>query len=250
MAITARSGGSPKRLLVLVGIGAVLILVNMVLPKLLFGAGPEDEAIVVPRGRGPAALTAPGDGDEHDQTFETFSDENPFEPVVAVPIADTGDEGDEDEGDDGPPGTPTVGDRDGDGLADEVDDSDGDGLPDSIDPATGPGPTTPTAPTQPTTPPTTESHQGGPATTSPPLPRTTGGGGSQGTIVELLELYVADRGGLVASVRVDAAVSTVGEGDRFASNFEVVSLSVADQCGEFLYGDDRFDLCVNQSLLK
>jgi hypothetical protein len=236
--VTTR-GTSSRRLLVILAIGVALIGLNTVLPRVLFGGG-DEEAMVLPRATSPAGGAAPAAGDEPSQTFETFSDENPFEPAIALPLADDG----EDDGEEAAPSpsttappAPRPGDADGDGFPDLLDDSDGDGLPDSLDPPT---PAT-TAP--PTTPGTT-------TTTVPPLPRTTEGDSSQGTIVELLELYVGDRGEVVASVRVDDEVSTVAEGERFARNFEVVSLSVADQCGEFLYGDDRFDLCVNQSLLK
>lgn len=243
-------GTSSRRLLVILAVGVALIGLNTVLPHILFGGGGDEEALVLPRATSPAGGPAPAAGDEPSQTFETFSDENPFEPVFALPLGNDGGDGDDDEDEDGgeqaapptssttTPPVPRPGDVDGDGFPDLLDDSDGDGLPDSIDPPT-PATTAPPA----TSPGTT-------TTTSPPLPRTTGGDGSQGTVVELLELYVGDRGDVVASVRVDASVAEVGEGERFASNFEVVSLSVAEQCGEFLYGDDRFDLCVNQSLLK
>ena len=39
-------------------------------------------------------------------------------------------------------------------------------------------------------------------------------------------------------------------GDSFATSYKVVSLSQADKCGSFLYGDDAFQLCVGEELLK
>ncbi len=49
-------------------------------------------------------------------------------------------------------------------------------------------------------------------------------------------------------VQVDGTVYTVGEGDRFAENFEV--LSISGQCASLLYGDDQFSLCEGEEILK
>jgi len=45
-------------------------------------------------------------------------------------------------------------------------------------------------------------------------------------------------------------VYEVGEGASFATSYKVVTLSVADGCGQLLYGDDRFRLCEGEELLK
>lgn len=49
-------------------------------------------------------------------------------------------------------------------------------------------------------------------------------------------------------VQVDGTVYTVGEGDRFADNFQVVSIS--DSCASLLFGDDQFSLCEGEEILK
>lgn len=77
-----------------------------------------------------------------------------------------------------------------------------------------------------------------------------GGGGDfdpNGTRVALLE--IRDVGGtLRAQVSVDGVVYDVGEGESFADNFMVVSLET--DCGVFLYGDNAFELCVGEEILK
>jgi len=51
-----------------------------------------------------------------------------------------------------------------------------------------------------------------------------------------------------ARVQVDGTVYTVGEGDRFADNFEV--LSISGECASLLFGDDQFSLCEGEEILK
>jgi hypothetical protein len=68
--------------------------------------------------------------------------------------------------------------------------------------------------------------------------------------VALLEVFTDADQRLVATVRVNDTVHEVGEGDSFASNYRVVSLSQAERCGQFLFGDDRFRLCEGEQLLK
>lgn len=77
-----------------------------------------------------------------------------------------------------------------------------------------------------------------------------GGDGSQsvgGRRVRLIGTFRAD-GELQARVQVDGTVYTVGEGDRFADNFEV--LSISGSCASLLYGDDQFSLCEGEEILK
>lgn len=89
----------------------------------------------------------------------------------------------------------------------------------------------------------------------------TGGSGGSGTgsgssaepvrseRVSLLEIFV-EGGRTVANVRVNDTVYKVGAGDAFASRYRVVSLSQAEGCGRFLFGDDQFRLCRGEQVLK
>lgn len=77
-----------------------------------------------------------------------------------------------------------------------------------------------------------------------------GGSGSQnvnGRRVRLIDTFRAG-GEIRARIQVDGTVYTVGEGDRFADNFEVVSLS--GECASLLFGDDQFSLCEGEEILK
>jgi hypothetical protein len=66
--------------------------------------------------------------------------------------------------------------------------------------------------------------------------------------VALLNVYTKN-GKTVADVRVNDTVYTaLAPGQTFASNFQVVSLQ--GQCGSFLFGDERFQLCEGQEVLK
>lgn len=51
-----------------------------------------------------------------------------------------------------------------------------------------------------------------------------------------------------ARVQVDGTVYTVGEGERFADSFEV--LSISGECASMLFGDDQFSLCEGEEILK
>ena len=51
-----------------------------------------------------------------------------------------------------------------------------------------------------------------------------------------------------ARVQVDGTVYTVAEGERFADNFEL--LSVSGECASMLFGDDQFSLCEGEEILK
>lgn len=69
------------------------------------------------------------------------------------------------------------------------------------------------------------------------------------TRVALLDVF-AEGDRVVANVRVNDTVSKVAAGDTFASNFKVVSLDSATRCGRFLFGDDQFQLCRGEEVLK
>jgi hypothetical protein len=49
-------------------------------------------------------------------------------------------------------------------------------------------------------------------------------------------------------IRVDDTVYTVEEGENFAENFQLVSIS--DNCATVLFGDDQFSICEGQEILK
>ena len=87
------------------------------------------------------------------------------------------------------------------------------------------------------------SPSGGPSDT--PSPTTPGNGSSQnmgGSTVVLLDVFQRD-GATRVQVEVDGTVYDVGIGEQFAGGrFELAS--VADSCATFLFGDERFTLCI------
>lgn len=86
------------------------------------------------------------------------------------------------------------------------------------------------------------------ATPSPgPTAVPTGGDGEELRRVELLDIFESD-GTLMATVEVDDEEFNVAEGDRFADNFRVLDLT--KECGTFVFGDERFTLCIGQEVLK
>jgi hypothetical protein len=88
---------------------------------------------------------------------------------------------------------------------------------------------------------TTVAAGGGAAGGSATAPR-------QSQRVALVNVYTKN-GKTVADVRVNDTVYTaLAPGQTFASNFKVVSLQ--GQCGTFLFGDERFQLCEGEEVLK
>jgi hypothetical protein len=79
-----------------------------------------------------------------------------------------------------------------------------------------------------------------------PSPTTPGNGSSQnvgGSTVVLLDIFERD-GVTHVQVEVDGTVFDVGIGDQFSGGrFEL--RSVAGGCATFLFGDERFTLCIN-----
>jgi len=66
--------------------------------------------------------------------------------------------------------------------------------------------------------------------------------------VALINVYTKN-GKTVADVRVNDTVYTaIAPGQTFATNFQLVSLQ--GQCGTFLFGDERFQLCKGEEVLK
>jgi hypothetical protein len=82
--------------------------------------------------------------------------------------------------------------------------------------------------------------------TQSPSPTAPGGGSSQqhgGSTVVLLDVFQRD-GATRVQVEVDGTVFDVGIGDTFAGGrFELSSVS--GNCATFLFGDERFTLCIN-----
>lgn len=238
-----------SRLPLLLGIGAALLLAVIVLPGLLGGGDDEEEfdfGVTPTSVPGATTTTLPSDVDvtPPPRTFEIFSSKNPF-----TPLADTGTGtgtapgGGTGTSPDGvvlpPPPGGTASPPPSDGSVIIVQPSDGTSSPPSDgDTTTSPpsdGDTTTSPPPDDGTDPTTQ-------------PRSNEPRASQR--VELLEVFSDDAQRLVATVRVNDTVYEVGEGDAFASNYQVVSLSQADGCGQFLFGDDRFRLCEGEQLRK
>jgi hypothetical protein len=63
------------------------------------------------------------------------------------------------------------------------------------------------------------------------------GGFTGGKMVEVIDVIDAD----TVQVEVEGEPFTVDEGEQFAENFEVVSVS--GSCARFLFGDESFTLC-------
>jgi hypothetical protein len=201
----------------LAALGVLLLLV--VLWFLFLRGGGEDPALeTVPapppvENVDPVEPVDPGDGNgrgDGNGPVETFEVFAPKDPFKPLVTADAGD-------------TPTDGiDADGDGQIDS-DEGGGDG--------TGTG--------------TDGDGDGGTGTGTG-----TGSGGGEnvgGHRVSLVDVFRAE-GGQRAQVQVDGTVYTVDEGDRFADNFQL--LSINGECATMLYGDDQFTLCEGEEILK
>jgi hypothetical protein len=105
---------------------------------------------------------------------------------------------------------------------------------------TAPGTTTPPATTDPGT---TDPGTTDPGTTDPG----TGGQAVGGHPVRLVDVFSQD-GSPRAQVSVDGSVYTVAEGETFADNFQLTSVS--GTCATMLFGDDQFTLCEGEEILK
>ncbi|HZJ04452.1 MAG TPA: hypothetical protein VFD59_03160 [Nocardioidaceae bacterium] len=104
---------------------------------------------------------------------------------------------------------------------------------------TTPGTTTPGV----TDPGTTDPGTTDPGTTDPG----TGGQAVGGHTVRLVDVFSQD-GSPRAQVSVDGSVYTVAEGETFADNFQLTSVS--GTCATMLFGDDQFTLCEGEEILK
>ena len=79
------------------------------------------------------------------------------------------------------------------------------------------------------------------------LDRTAGDGNVGGHAVKLVDAF-GQGGRNLADVRVDGTLHTMQEGDRFAENFELVS--VQGGCATMLFGDEQFTTCEGEQILK
>lgn len=221
---------APNRLPLIAGAGVGTIALILVLTQVLGGDDNDDAAPPVaapppattPPPVAPTTIAPPGAPAE---TFEVFSTKNPFVPLRAAISGGTG---------------ATSG---GAGTAAGGSTATGGGT------ATGTGGTTTGGGTATGTGGTT-TGSGGTATGTGGT--ATGTGGTEprrGSRVALLDVFTA-AGETVANVRVNDTVYKVSEGEVFATSFKVVSLSQADRCGRFVFGDDSFRLCRNEETLK
>jgi hypothetical protein len=213
---------SGRQLALILG-GAVLLI--LLLWFLFLRGGDEENTSAAPDTIPPATTPAPeeteGNGGEGAgkpgggpvETFDVFAPKDPFDPLLSEDSGEgttAGGTTTTDTTDDGGTTTTTTTDTSG-GT-----DTDGDGV---IDTGTGSG----TGPS------------GGASGSSDVR-----GGHS----VELVATLDGGRG----QVRIDETVYTVDESERFADNFELVSVSA--DCATMLFGDDQFTLCEGEEILK
>ena len=214
--------GRNRRIVLLAGIAAVLVLAVVVLPGLLFGGGGDDDDLDFPPVAQSATTTTLAPEDAPAETFESFTDKNPFEPLIDV--------------------TPAVAD-----VGTSVDPSPTTTVPFPDDgsfgfPSEGPTPTFP--------PDGGDGTSGGGETTSTTEPGPPPPPARQPDRVSLLEVYTDQGGTVVASVRVNDVTHQVAEGDEFATSYRVLDLDIGTRCAQLLFGDDRFGLCEGEETLK
>ena len=216
--------GANRRFLMLALGGVLILVVGYLALKALSGGGsssPTASPTTLPSGKPAPSVTttttAPGGVPAPVQSFEIFSDKNPFQPLSFAPTG----------------GGSTAGGTTSGGTASGATSGGG-----TSTGATGTG-TTPGGATS----------GGSTATTV----AGTGSGGAQepqaGQRVLLQDVF-ASGGRTVANVKVNSTVYTVGVGDAFATNYKVVSLSQSTKCGTFLFGDNQFRLCQGEEVIK
>lgn len=216
-----------RRALTLGAIVLAVLLLLFVASRLLLGGGEEEEPEEQAARPRPSATTSTTSGLGPDgvgpaESFEVFSTKNPFTPLINPPS--------------GAGTTPSGGATAGGGTA-------GGTTQTTIRGGSG-------GTTQTTIRGGAGSGSGGTTTTRP-------GGASGGQAneprrqqrVALLDVLRRD-GRLVAQVRVNDTVYTVGEGDVFADNYRVLSIDETNECGRFIFGDEQFRLCRGEETLK
>jgi len=90
---------------------------------------------------------------------------------------------------------------------------------------------------------------GGDGTGSTPAPTSTANttGGTQSQRVSLDDIF-REGGERFATVSVDGNQFTVQQGDTFDGSFKLLTLDAS--CGTFVFGDERFTLCLGQEVRK
>ncbi|MDP9404629.1 MAG: hypothetical protein M3P85_15215 [Actinomycetota bacterium] len=206
--------GPPTRLPLMLGVGAGLLLLIFLSTQILSGDDDSEPPATPLPSPVPSTVAIPttiSPGAAPVETFETFNTKNPFVPLRIV-------------GGGGSGAAPAGG----------------------APPAGG----SPPATTRPGG--TTTGATGGSGATGGAGGARTGGGRNEplrGARVALLDVFTDD-GKTVANVRVNDTVYKVTAGQVFATNFKAVSISQADGCGRFIFGDDAFRLCKGEETLK
>lgn len=203
---------TPGRALALVA--GVLVLLLLVWFLFLRADDPEDEVVApVPA---PAAQTpepeetvSPVKKNGPVETFEVFAPKDPFDPLISA----------------APAGGATTGAETGAGTGAGTGTTDGNGTT------------------------TTTRENGTTTTTTTTTTGSAGGGGHEvgGRRVRVIDVFSGRRGNR-AQIQVDGTVYTVDEGERFGTNFQL--LSTSGQCATMLFGDDEFTLCEGEEILK
>lgn len=211
-----------RRALTLGALALGVLLLLFVASRILLGGGEEEpDDFAAPSQPRPTTTTTSELGPDGDvgrptESFEVFSTKNPFTPLINPPS--------------GGGGTTGNGRTGGGGTTATTSPGGGGGTTQTTIGGGGGG--------------------GGTATTQP-------GGSSGGQAneprrqqrVALLDVLRRD-GRLVAQVRVNDTVYTVGEGEVFADNYRVLSIDEANECGRFIFGDEQFRLCKGEETLK
>ena len=78
---------------------------------------------------------------------------------------------------------------------------------------------------------------------APAVPTSSG----QARRLTLMDIFTGDSDP-VATVRVNGSEYSVAAGETFADNFKLLSLT--SRCGTFVFGDERFTLCIGQEVRK
>lgn len=215
-----------SRMPVILGAGLAVVVLIFVLTRFVGGGGDDEETSETTRtttatvARSTTTTTVAGAaGAAPVETFEVFSSKNPFLPLRTVGGATGGTT----TGGTTTGGTTTGGTTTGSGT--------------STGGTTTGGTTTGGTTTGGTRTGTGTSTSGG--TTEP----------RRSDRVTVLDVFV-ESGRVVANVKVNDTVYKVAAGDTFATSYKVLSLSQADDCGRFTFGDDTFRLCRGEQTLK
>jgi hypothetical protein len=207
-----------QRTLVIAAAGVVVLLLFffLILPNLFGGGGGGGGGTTAqpPLARPRQTTTTLPRAGAPSESFEVFNTKNPFTPLMSPAT---------------PGGGGTTGTTPASGTGGATGATTGGGTAASGGTPTGGGTTATTA---------AGSGASGGAATEP----------RRSQRVALLNVYTKS-GKTVADVRVNDTVYTgIAPGQTFASNFQLVSLQ--GQCGTFLFGDERFQLCKGEEVLK